>query len=159
MNERRCIVRRARMNDVKAIHQLLCSWAAKEMLLARSLSHLYNHVRDFFVLCLIDEQAETVVGCCALSIVWEDLAELCSLAVRPDLLRRGHGRRLVEAVVADAQEIGLAKLFALTYQEAFFKRMNFELVGKETLPQKVWTDCIHCPKFPDCDEIAMMRTL
>lgn len=153
-------VRQARLSDVKAIHHLLMLWSAKGMLLPRPLTQLYTHVRDFVVICTTDEDGrETVRGCCALAIFWEDLAEIRSIAVDPDMCGQGYGRRLLEAAVEEARNLGLTRLFALTYQEAFFARMGFAVVGKDELPQKVWTDCINCPKFPDCDEIAMQRLL
>lgn len=154
------MVRKARLADVKAMHHLLMAWAEKHMLLARPLTQLYTHLRDFFVICEVDEQGvETMRGCCALSIFWEDLAEIRSLAVDEAACGRGYGRILMDAAVAEARELGLSRLFALTYQEAFFAKMGFSVVGKDSLPQKVWTDCINCPKFPDCDEIAVQRLL
>lgn len=154
------LVRKARLADVKAIHHLLMEWAGRHMLLARPLTQIYTHLRDFFVICTVDEQGvETVQGCCALVIFWEDLAEIRSLAVSPEACGRGYGRMLMDAALEEARELGLTRLFALTYQEAFFNKMGFFMVGKDALPQKVWTDCINCPKFPDCDEIAVQRLL
>lgn len=153
------LVRKARLGDVKGIHALLMLWSKQGMLLPRPLTKLYTHVRDFSVICTIENGVETLRGCCALSIFWDDLAEIRSIAVDPAFMGQGFGRQLMDATLAEAKELGLTRLFALTYQEAFFARMGFSVVGKEELPQKVWTDCINCPKFPDCDEIAVQRLL
>ncbi len=151
-------LRKANMADVKAIHSLLMGNAGKGLLLPRSLSHLYSHARDFFVLDTGEEGAH-IVGCCALSIVWEDMAEICSLSVAESLQGEGWGRRLVESCLKEAKEYKISRVFTLTYQTAFFSKLGFKEVGKDVLPQKIWADCINCPKFPDCDEIAMLLEL
>lgn len=161
-DETMIVIRKARIADVKPVHSLLMEWAAKEMLLPRSLSQLYTHVREFFVIESYRQQSteeKTIIGCCALSIIWEDLAEIRSLAVREDCCGRGYGRLLMDAAEKEARELGLKRLFALTYQVAFFEHMGFARVSKDTLPQKVWSDCINCPRFPDCDEVAVARML
>ncbi len=140
------------VRDMKAVHALLLGAADAGQLLPRSLSDLYSHTRDFVIARNDDDQ---VVGCCALSIVWEDLAEIRSLFVREDMRGRGMGRLLCEFCLERAREFGLRRLFTLKYKTAFFSRMGCVEVGKEGLPQKIWADCIHCPKFPDCDEVAM----
>lgn len=147
------ILRKARIQDVKAIHALLMDCSKQGLLLPRSFNQLYSHLRDFFVLV---QDGGRLLGCCALSITWEDLTEVRSLAIAPDLRRQGWGRRLVEACLSDAVTLGVYRVFTLTYQVNFFKHLGFEVVSKDNLPQKVWADCLHCPKFPDCDEIAMI---
>ena len=147
---------RALVGDIKGIHALLLAASGSGQLLPRSLSDLYNHVRDFFVL---HSPEGAVVGCCALAVVWEDLAEIRSLFLREDLRSRGYGRVLVDACLEDARELGIRRVFTLTYKTEFFSKMGFAEVGKDVLPQKIWADCIHCPKFPDCDEIAMQRDI
>ena len=149
------LLRNANVKDVKNIHAALLEGAGQGVILPRSLSQLYNHSREFVVL----EEDGTFLGCSSLSIIWEDLAEVRSLYVVAEARGRGFGRKLVEACIDEASRLGIIKVFALTYQEAFFRCMGFEVVGKDTLPQKIWADCIHCVKFPDCDEIAMQRTL
>ncbi|MDL2315665.1 N-acetyltransferase [Desulfovibrio sp. OttesenSCG-928-A18] len=144
----------ARVSDVKEIHSLLLGAADKGQLLARSLSDLYSHARDFV---LMKNSRGEVAGCCALAIIWEDLAEIRSLYVREELRLAGLGRAMVENCLRTAGDMGLARVFTLTYKTAFFERLGFAEVGKEVLPQKIWADCIHCPKFPDCDEVAMQR--
>jgi amino-acid N-acetyltransferase len=146
-------VRKARIGDVRAIHGLLMDCSRQGLLLPRSFSQLYSHLRDFFVLS--PDKDGAVQGCCALSIAWEDLAEVRSLAIAPGLRGQGWGRRMVDACLSDAVTLGIFRVFTLTYQTLFFERLGFKVVNKESLPQKVWADCLHCPKFPDCDEIAM----
>lgn len=147
---------RALIQDIKTIHAFLLGAAEKRLLLPRSLSDLYNHAREFFVL---HDARGRVAGCCALSIVWEDLAEIRSLFVCEELRGRGAGRVLAEACLDEAKGLGIRKVFTLTYETGFFARLGFEEVTKDVLPQKIWADCIHCPKFPDCDEVAMQRAV
>lgn len=147
-------IRKARVPDVKSIHGLLLHSGGMGLLLPRSLSDLYSKLRDFYVLA--DRDAETVRGCCALAITWEDIAEVRSLAIAEDLRGRGWGKRLVEACLSEAVTLGLFRVFTLTYQVDFFVRQGFRVVDKEVLPQKVWADCLNCPKFPGCDETAML---
>jgi amino-acid N-acetyltransferase len=146
-------VRKARIEDVRTIHALLMECSKQGLLLPRSFNQLYSHLRDFFVLG--QDQGGSILGCCALSIAWEDLAEVRSLAVAAQCRGQGWGRRLVEACLSDAITLGIYRVFTLTYQAHFFERLGFQVVSKDNLPQKVWADCLHCPKFPDCDEIAM----
>lgn len=148
-------IRKARMTDIKAIHNLLMTCAADGLLLPRPLVQLYGHLRDFYVV----EAEGKLLGCSALSITWDSLAEIRSLAVDYNGRRKGCGRLLVEHCLAEARELAIGRVFALTYQEPFFAAMGFKEVEKDVLPQKVWLDCINCPKFPDCDEIAMLINL
>lgn len=150
-------LRKARIQDVKAIHGLLMQNAAGGLLLPRSLSQLYNHIREFYV--VDPDDGGPIKGCCALSIIWEELAEVRSLAVADDMQGNGWGRKLVEACVSEAVTLGIYKVFTLTYQADFFRKQGFAEVSKDVLPQKVWADCINCPRFPDCDEIAMVLEL
>ena len=149
-------VRKARMQDVKPIHALMLSTGHEGYLLPRSLSDIYSRVRDFFVL---HDENGALIGCSALAITWENLAEVRSLLMVPDLRGGGGGHLLVSACLDEARSLGLARVFALTYQVRFFERQGFQVVSKDTLPQKVWMDCIHCPKFPDCDETAVLLEL
>lgn len=151
------VLRKATMADVKPIHGLLMACANKRLLLPRSYNELYSHLRDFLV--VENTEAAEMVGCCALAITWEGLAEVRSLAVIESAQGQGLGRRLVEACVSDAVTFGIYKVFALTYQVAFFRKLGFDEVSKDILPQKVWADCLKCPQFPECDEVAMMIEL
>lgn len=150
-------LRKARIGDVKSIHGLLYESSRQGLLLPRSFSDLYSRLRDYVVAA--DRESDVVQGCCALSICWENLAEIRSLVVSADQRGRGLGRKLVEACLSDAMTLGLYSVFVLTYQVDFFRGLNFAVVEKDTLPQKVWADCIHCAKFPECDETAMLTTL
>lgn len=151
-------IRKALIRDVKHIHGLLYSYASRGLLLARSLSELYDHVRDFYVVEKPGGE-EGIIGCCALGILWDDLAEIRSLAVSEDKQGLGHATFLVEACIKEAKGLGIKKVFALTYVEAFFQRMGFVGVEKSVLPHKVWADCLKCPNFPDCNENAVMLDL
>ena len=146
------MIRKARMSDVKAIQQLIADYARKGDMLPRSLSDIYENLRDYFVF----EDGGEVVGSAAIHIMWEDLAEVRSLAVQEGRMRRGVGTQLVEACISEAIVLGIARVFALTYKPEFFERLGFHRVDKAELPHKIWTDCLKCAKFPDCDEIALV---
>ncbi|GAI19024.1 unnamed protein product, partial [marine sediment metagenome] len=124
-------------------------------MLARSLSEIYENIRDYFVI----RQGERVVACTALHVSWSDLAEIKSLAVTEDSQRQGIGDQLVEACLREAKELGIPTIFCLTYKPAFFEKCGFSLVDKAELPRKVWGECYRCPKFPDCDEVALIYHL
>lgn len=145
------MIHRARISDAKAIHQLLLGYAQQGQLLGRSLVDIYDALRDFHVYADDGE----ILGVAGLQICWEDLAEIRSLAVKPGLAGKGIGRQLVETCLVEARELGLSRVFALTYQPGFFERLGFVEIEKSALPHKIWTDCIHCVKFPDCDEVAL----
>jgi len=140
------------MADVKAIQKLVADYARKGDMLPRSLSDIYENLRDYFVF----EDGGEVVGSAAIHIMWEDLAEVRSLAVQEGRMRRGVGTQLVEACISEAIVLGIARVFALTYKPEFFERLGFHRVDKAELPHKIWTDCLKCAKFPDCDEIALV---
>ena len=148
--------RKARVNDVKDIQALMRDCAGRGELLPRALTHLYKHVRDFYVAELDDGR---LVACCGLSTVWEDLAEIRSLVVEDSFRRQGLGRRIVQECLGEAGGLGVQRVFALTYRAGFFERLGFVEVDKDVLPQKIWTDCFHCPKYPDCDETAVLLHL
>jgi len=120
------------------------------------MSELYSQVRDFLVWS--DEQSEEIFGCGSLQIVWEDLAEIRSLAVRSSSQRQGIGSRLAEALLQEAREMGITKVFVLTYRVSLFERLGFTEMDKNELPHKIWADCIRCTKFPECDETALVRS-
>lgn len=153
-NERTGRIRPARMGDVRPIHALLTIFANKGLMLPRSISSLYDSLRDFVVY----EEAGTILGICALHICWDDLAEIRSLAVVEDRQKCGIGALLVESCLDEAKSLEINKVFVLTYQAPFFRKFGFEDRDKQDLPHKIWSDCIHCAKFPDCDEDALIRT-
>jgi amino-acid N-acetyltransferase len=149
------MIRKANIQDIKAIHRLLQEYGKKEELLARPLSQLYDHLRDFSV--YMDENNQRLTGCCALQICWEDLAEIRSLAVHPDHMGKNIGKQLTETVLQEAKSFQVKRVFTLTYKPNFFKQFGFVTIERSELPLKIWGDCIICVKFPDCDEIAMMK--
>jgi len=148
--------RKAHVGDVKGIQALLRVCAGKGELLPRALTHLFKHVRDFHVAELEDGR---LAACCGLSIIWEDLAEIRSLVVAEPFHGQGLGRRIVQECLGEAEGLGVRRAFALTYQVEFFRKVGFVEVDKDVLPQKIWADCVHCPKYPDCDETAVLRDL
>jgi len=152
-------LRKARITDVKGIHRLIMNTSSDDgLVLPRSYNQLYSHLRDFFV--MVDEtRDDEVLGCCALAISWENLAEVRSLVVAREVRGHGLGRRLVEACLSDVVTLGIYRVFVLTNTPDFFRHMGFSEVSKDTLPQKVWSDCLNCPRFPDCDEIALHMEL
>ena len=148
-------IRKARLSDVEAIHGLISYYAERDLMLARPRSVLYEAVREFTVV----EENGHLVAAGSLHIIWEDLGEIRALAVDPYYTMQGIGRTLVNAFLAEAKELALPKVFALTYQEGFFIKCGFRPIPKENLPQKVWKECINCPKFPKCEETAVIIDL
>jgi amino-acid N-acetyltransferase len=150
------VIRKARQDDVRFVHGLLAEYGKQGLLLARSLSSIYECLRDFQV---AEDEEGNKTGCCALHISWENLAEVRSLAVSSERQGEGWGQRLVESCLSEALTLGFPKVFVLTYRPEFFTRWGFKEVEKHTFPNKIWADCIHCVSFPDCDEIAMLMEL
>lgn len=155
MAEDKTNLRKAMIGDVPQIHTLVNSFAGQGEMLGRSRSELYEGIRDFFVV----ELDGVILGCSALHINWEDLAEVRSLAVSPELQGQGMGKTLVKACIEEARSLGITRIYALTYRPAFFEGVGFSRVAKESLPHKVWGDCLKCPKFPNCDEDAVIMEL
>jgi amino-acid N-acetyltransferase len=150
------VIRRAIIADAEHIQRLINQFADQGRLLPRSLSEIYDNLRDFHVYEGQDHQIEAV---CALHICWEDLAEIRSLAVATEARKNGIGAQLVEACLEEARQLGVKKVFLLTYIPPYFERAGFHVVDKSTLPHKIWADCIRCVKFPDCDETALIINL
>jgi amino-acid N-acetyltransferase len=152
------MLRKARIGDVKNIHRMINRSSGKGEILPRSLMDIYGNLRDFFV--YIDEEQNSLVGICAMSIIWENLAEIRSLFVEESRRKEGIGRRLVEACISEAITLDLLRIFTLTYQIDFFSRLGFNIVDRSTLSEKIWSDCFRCSKYPDyCDEVAMILEL
>jgi len=151
------MIRKAQIKDISSIYKLLQGYGEKGELLPRPLSELYDHLRDFWV--FVDETDHTVIGCCALQICWEDLAEIRSLAVRPEHTGKKVGTKLIETAISEAMSYRLEKVFLLTYRPGFFKQFGFDIIDRAELPLKIWGGCLLCVKFPDCDETAMMTVL
>jgi amino-acid N-acetyltransferase len=148
-------IRNARISDVKAINALVSSYAERDRMLFRSMADIYENLQTFTVAVLDGN----VVGCCALEIIWADLAEIKSLAVDESNKNKGIGRMLVNDSIEKAIRIGVPRVFALTMELAFFVKLGFVMVEKEELPMKVWSDCARCPKQQNCDETALIMDL
>jgi len=146
-------IRSAKISDVEAIHALINSYAERDRMLFRSVADIYENLQCFTV----TELDGSVVGCCALEIIWSDLAEIKSLAVDETKKEKGIGRMLVAAAAEQAAALGVPRVFALTLEPEFFLKSRFEIVEKETMPMKVWSDCARCPKQQNCDEIAVIK--
>ncbi|MBI5886013.1 MAG: N-acetyltransferase [Deltaproteobacteria bacterium] len=149
------MVRKAVGADVAALTTLIGRYAAKGIMLPRTNAEIFERLRDFFVYT----EDDVIRGACALNLCEDNLAEIRSLAVARGHTGKGIGRKLVEACLDEARAMGIKKVFALTYQTGFFKRLGFKAVNKDVLPQKIWQDCIKCAKFPSCDENAVTLEL
>jgi amino-acid N-acetyltransferase len=148
-------VEKAKIGDVPQIQRLVNGFAGKGEMLARPLSEIYENLRDYFVV----RRGKKVIACVALHVSWADLAEVKALAVAETTQKKGLGAQLVSACLAEARELDIPIVFCLTYKPVFFEKQGFVRVDKMKLPKKVWTECFHCPKFPDCDEVAMFYTV
>ncbi len=146
-------IEKAKIQDVPQIHQLINHFAGKDEMLPRSLSDIYENIRDYFVY----RQGERAVACAALHIMWSDLAEIKSVAVAEECQKQGVGTMLIEACLKEVTSLGIPTIFCLTYQPAFFEKFGLNQIDKMELPRKVWIECYRCPKFPDCGEVALIR--
>lgn len=152
------MLRKARIGDVKTIHRMINTSASQGAMLPRSLMDIYASLRDFFV--YVNDDTSSIVGICAMNIIWENLAEIRSLYVEEPYRNRGIGRKLVEACISEAITLELFRIFTLTIVPNFFKRLGFKEVDRATLSEKIWSDCFRCSKYPDyCDEVAMTLEL
>lgn len=145
------IIREARLTDVEDMHHLVNNYAEKGLMLSRPRSMLYEYIREFAIAEIDGE----IVGTGALHIMWADLAEIRAVAVKEGFTKKGVGRKLVEYFLAEARQLGIPRVFTLTYQPEFFEKMGLVVVDKNNMPQKVWKECINCPKFPNCDEVCL----
>lgn len=146
--------RKATFEDIEDIYQLVADYAVAGVMLARSRNTLYETLRDMVV--AEDEQGK-IVGVGGLHIIWDRLAEIRTMAVAPNMTRQGIGAEIVRRLIQEGEQLGVEKFFTLTYKPGFFQTLGFETITKEELPHKVWKECIDCPKFPNCDEIAMIK--
>lgn len=151
------MIRKAILDDVKHIHSLLQHYSEQGELLARPMTKIYDHLRDFWI--FEDEDTKKVIGCCALQFCWEELAEIRSLAVAPEFTNKGIGSTLTERAIQEAVYFNVKSLFTLTYRPGFFKKFEFKEIDKSDLPLKIWADCVACVNFPNCNETAMLRKL
>ena len=149
------IIRKAYINDAPKIQELIGYFAKKDLMLARSLIDLYENIRDYFVVI----NGQKIIGCCALHVCWENLAEVKALAVDENMHGKGIGDRLVKEALKEAKKLKIKKVFCLTYVPKFFNKLGFKNIDRKLLPHKIWTECLQCAKFPNCDEQAMMLRL
>ena len=145
-------IEKATMADAPAIQDLVSGLASLGEMLPRPLAEIYEQLRDFLVV----RDNKQLVACAALHIMWEDLAEIRSVAVLDEWRDKGVGAQLVEACLEEARALGIATVFALTRQPEFFERLGFHQADVMALPRKVWGECYRCPKFPNCDEVAVI---
>jgi amino-acid N-acetyltransferase len=148
-------IRPARVGDVPEIYELIRTFAERKLMIRRSMGELYESIREFLV--AVDSE-NRLLGCAALHVFWEDLAELKCLAVAEEAQGHGVGRALVDACWKSARELELASVFALTYSVGFFERCGYHQIDKAELPHKIWNECVRCPLFPSCQEVALIRT-
>ncbi len=148
-------VEKARVSDANSMHRMISHFADKGEMLPRALSDIYEGIREYFVV----KEGDQVVACVALHVTWVDLAEIRSLAVAEQEQNQRIGSLLIQACLKEAKELGIPKVFCLVRKPAFFEKHGFQLIDKTELPQKVWAECYRCPKFPDCDEVALIRYL
>jgi len=149
------LIRKAKISDVETIHALINYYADKGLMLARARATLYESIREISVV----EFDSKIIATGSLHILWHDLAEIRALAVAPQYLRQGLGKKLVQTFLQEARELELPRVFALTYQPEFFIKCGFREINKDSLPQKVWQECVNCPKFPNCEESAVIIDL
>ncbi|MBI2301181.1 MAG: N-acetyltransferase [Armatimonadetes bacterium] len=145
------VLRKASVADAEAIAALIQPYAARDLMLPRPLPQLYEGIRDFHVACT----GERLSGCVALHVFDAALGEIKSLAVSPDAQHQGLGTQLVQRALAEARALGLSRVFALVLRDGLYTRLGFQVVERDALPQKVWGECIFCPKFHRCDEVAV----
>ena len=155
MEKEEITIRKARITDSNCIKKLVNSYAEESVMLPISINQIYEKLRNFSVI----EKNGQVIGCGALKIVWKDLGEIRSVAIARSQKNKGYGRVLINELLAEAKRLDLKKVFVLTYVSGFFEKMGFEKISKSKLPHKVWIDCINCPKFPRCDEVALQKKI
>ena len=146
------VVRKARVADAPVIADIVNLQAQKGFMLTRSLSSIYDNIRDY----MVSEVEGEVIGCGALHVMWSDLAEIRGLALCENYIGKGYGRPIVESLLSEARVLRIERVFVLTYKEKYFERLNFKVIDKSALPHKIWSDCVNCVHFPNCNEIAMI---
>ena len=149
-------IRKAKVKDVKQMHVLINFYAQKDLMMPRSLNEIYENLRDFWVF----ESKGNICGCCALHVVgWEEMAEIKCFAVKGASQNKGIGKNLVKMCLNEVGALGIKKVFVLTYIPDYFKKFGFQDIDKAELPHKIWAECCNCPKFPHCDEVALIKTI
>jgi len=149
------IIREATVNDVDIIVELVNKYAKKGLMLSKTPYKVFTAIQNFFVA----EDKGKIVGCVALSVIWKDLCEVCSLAVLDDYKKKGIGKKLVQSCIEKAKKLKIPKVIALTYQDKFFEKLGFKFTDKDQFPRKFWRECLECPKLEQCDELAYVYYL
>lgn len=150
------MIKKANISDAKQIHSLINLYAAKNLMLPRSLNEIYDNIRDFWVCA----ENNRIIGCCGLHMIgWDNLAEIKSLAVAKNKQKKGIASELIDSCLKEAKQFKVRNIFVLTYVPNFFKRFGFKKISKTRLPHKIWTECCQCPKFPKCDEEALIKSI
>ena len=149
------IVRKAMVKDVPVIADIVNYHAKMGVMLPRPISRIYDNVRDYVVI----ESNGDILGCGALHVMWSDLAEIRALALRDEYVGKGLGRSLVDNLLEEAKSLGIEKVFVLTYKADFFKHFGFSVIDKSELPHKIWSECVNCIHFPNCEEVALIRSV
>ena len=145
--------RSAKFADVEEIYSLIAGYASQGLMLPKPHNVLYEALREFIV--AVEVETKKIVGTGALHLTWNELAEVRSMAVHPDYKRQGIGAEIVKQLLVQGREVGVKNFFTLTYSPEFFESLGFKVTTRESLPHKIWKECIDCPKFANCDEIAM----
>ena len=148
-------IRPAKVQDVKQIHRIVEFYADNKEMLHRSLNSIYENIQEY----VVAEYNKKIIGCGALHVSWDDLAEVKALAVEKKYARNGIGTKIVKTLEKNAVELGIFTTFALSFKPEFFKKLGYEVISKEVLPQKIWSECINCHLFPDCGEIPLIKDL
>src|SRR5512133_3371070 len=148
-------IRTAKVSDVKTMHSLIGFYAERKEMLPRPLNDLYENIQEF----VVAEEDDKIIGCCALHVSWADLAEIKALAISQDCQRKGIGTMLVTELEKKAKELGVHKVFALTFKPHFFEKLGYKQILREELPHKIWGECVKCPLFPDCGEIPLIKSI
>ncbi len=149
------LVRKASVKDVPEISEIVNNYAQKGIMLLRPISRIYDNVRDYHIIEINGE----IIGCGALHVMWYDLAEIRALALKDDFIGKGYGSQLIEKLTEEARSLEVEKIFVLTYRQELFKKIGFYEISKSELPHKIWSECVNCIHFPDCDEVALMKVL
>jgi amino-acid N-acetyltransferase len=153
-------VRPAKSEDVPLIFENIGYWAGQGKMLVRPMQNIFENLRDFFVAEIETDTGKEFAGNGALHILWGDIAEVRGLAVRPDIMTKGVGKKLVEACEVEARRIGIPTLFAWTYSVGFFEKCGFKLIDKsKDLHPRVWSECLRCPFFVGCNENGVAKRL
>jgi amino-acid N-acetyltransferase len=150
------MINKAKIENAKGIQKLITFYAEKDFMLPRSLNEIYENIRDYWIW----QENDKILGCAAMHVVgWNDLGEIKSLAVDAEYHKKGIGKKLITSCLEEAKNLGIKKVFVLTFIPDFFKKLEFVEIDKKEFPHKIWAECCNCPKFPDCKEVALVKTI